>query len=95
MKVFEKLLGKIISKKHSVLVKENDVLTVLEIIHRYRNWFINTNMSVERSSYDNKPYWLVKFNSSDEQWSAIVCDLDCKDLEPIIKYQNKILIRKK
>lgn len=94
MKGFENVSGKIISKRHKLMIEGEDVLTVLEIIDRYKSWFINTNLSVEKSSYDDKSIWLVGFNASDEQFTAIIGDLEGKELEMIIKYPNRVMVTK-
>lgn len=94
MKVFENLFNKVVSKKHTLMIERENVLTVLETIDRYRNWFIITNLRVSKGSYDNRALYFVRFRASDEQWMSIIGDLEGNDLEMKIKFPENIMVTK-
>ena len=90
MKTMDKFLNKMTVKKHYLILKDVEVLNVLNIVNQHQSSYISKDLAVSNCGWadENSDKWYIRFNSSIEQWSSIVHELK-KDFDIMVKNEYR------
>ena len=91
------LFEKFIKNRYYWTVEEQDVLIVLKAITNYHKKYVNRNIAIGRTLWNEEcNQWFIHFDSNNDDWHIITAELNEKGFELVIRDEpNRVYLIKR